>query len=292
MTTHLTRRSLLATLGTAAGAALVAPASAFAQARVITPQQSAPTVISNPPRDFGPGAPPTTYFTDPDVLTIDPEFNGLIQANTSLTRLWTGALWTEGPAWSNQGRYLVWSDIPNNRQLRWLEDDGRVSVFRNPSNNSNGNTFDSQGRQLSCEHLTRRVVRYEHDGSVTVIAETFQGKRFNSPNDVAVHRDGAIWFTDPPYGGQLYEGALFKRELPTNVYRVDPTGRVDMVIPEDQVPDPNGLTFSPDFRRLYVASTGKGPGDTGSRRQRRGLRVRRRSRQQGLEPQAVRGLHD
>jgi gluconolactonase len=138
-----------------------------------------------------------------------------------------------------------------------------VSIFRSPSNNSNGNTFDPQGRQLSCEHLTRRVVRYEHDGSVTVIAEAFQGKRLNSPNDVVVHRDGGIWFTDPPYGGQLYEGAIVKRELPTNVYRVDPGGRVDMVIPEDQVPDPNGLTFSPDFRRLYVASTGKGPGDTG-----------------------------
>ena len=159
-----------------------------------------------------------------------------------------------------------------------------MSVFRSPSNNSNGNTFDPQGRQLSCEHLTRRVVRYEHDGSVTVIAEAFQGKRLNSPNDVAVHRDGGIWFTDPPYGGQLYEGALFKRELPTNVYRVDPGGRVDMVIPEEQVPDPNGLTFSPDFRRLYVASTGKGPGRHGARRQGRGLRVRRRHRQQGVEP--------
>jgi gluconolactonase len=262
MTTHITRRTLLATLGTAAGAALVAPASAFAQARP-TASPSAPTVISNPPRDFGPGAPPTTYFSDPDVLTIDPSFNALVQPNTSLVRLWTGALWTEGPAWSSHGRYLVWSDIPNNHQLRWLEDDGRVSIFRNPSNNSNGNTFDPQGRQLSCEHLTRRVVRYEHDGSVTVIADAFQGKHFNSPNDVAVHRDGGIWFTDPPYGGQLYEGALFKRELPTNVYRVDPGGRIDMVIPEEQVPDPNGLTFSPDFRRLYVASTGKGPGDTG-----------------------------
>lgn len=262
MTTYMTRRNLLATLGTAAGAALAAPASALAQARQGAPA-SAPTVVSNPPRDFGPGAPPTTYFNDPDVLTIDPSFNALVQPNTSLARLWTGALWTEGPAWSSQGRYLVWSDIPNNRQLRWLEDDGRVSIFRNPSNNSNGNTFDPQGRQLSCEHLTRRVVRYEHDGSVTVIADAFQGKRFNSPNDVAIHRDGGIWFTDPPYGGQLYEGATFTRELPTNVYRVDPGGRIDMVIPEEQVPDPNGLTFSPDFRRLYVASTGKGPGDTG-----------------------------
>jgi gluconolactonase len=262
MTTPMTRRDLLTTLGTATAAALAAPAAAFAQGRQ-GPPLSALTVISNPPRDFGPGAPPTTYFTDPDVLTIDPSFNALVQPNAALTRLWTGALWAEGPAWSSQGRYLVWSDIPNNRQLRWLEDDGRVAVFRNPSNHSNGNTFDPQGRQLSCEHLTRRVVRYEHDGSITVIADRFDGKRLNSPNDVAVHRDGSVWFTDPPYGGQLYEGALFARELPTNVYRVDPGGRVDLVIPEDQVPDPNGLTFSPDFRRLYVASTGKGPGDTG-----------------------------
>jgi gluconolactonase len=283
MTTAITRRDLLTTIGAVTGAALAMPRDAFAQGKPL----SAPTVISNPPRDFGPDAPPTTYFADPDVLTIDPAFDNLIQANTSIKRLWTGALWAEGPAWNSQGRYLLWSDIPNNRQMRWLEDDGRVTVFRSPSNNSNGNTFDTQGRQLSCEHLTRRVVRYEHDGSVTVIAESFQGKRLNSPNDVAVHRDGSIWFTDPPYGGQLYEGApdasggptnlkgllnskagqpagigTFKRELPTSVYRVDPSGRIDLVVTEDQVPDPNGITFSPDFKKLYVASTGKGPGDT------------------------------
>jgi len=281
--TVITRRHLLTTMSAAAGAGLAIPRNAFAQGKPL----SAPTVISNPPRDFGPDAPPTTYFSDPDVLTIDPAFDSLIQANTSIKRLWTGALWAEGPAWNSQGRYLLWSDIPNNRQMRWLEDDGRVTVFRSPSNNSNGNTFDTQGRQLSCEHLTRRVVRYEHDGSITVIAESFQGKRLNSPNDVAVHRDGSIWFTDPPYGGQLYEGApdasggptnlkgllnskagqpagigTFKRELPTSVYRVDPSGRLDLVVTEDQVPDPNGITFSPDFKKLYVASTGKGPGDT------------------------------
>jgi len=253
----ISRRQILATLG----GAICAPFVASAQG-----QQGAPTVISNPPRDFGPGAAPTTYFADPDVLTIDPAFAGLVQGNTAIVRLWTGALWTEGPAWNSQGRYLLWSDIPSNRQYRWLEDDGRVSVFRSPSNFSNGNTFDREGRQLACEHATRRVVRYEHDGSVTVIAESFQGKRLNSPNDVVVHRDGAIWFTDPPYGAQLYEGGTTRapqRELPTNVYRVDPGGRVDLVIPEEQVPDPNGLAFSPDFRRLYVTSTGKGPGDTG-----------------------------
>jgi gluconolactonase len=284
MLTVITRRRLLTTIG----AAMAVPRAALAQ-RAQGKPLSAPTVISDPPRDFGPDAPPTTYFADPDVLTVDPAFDGLIQANTSIKRLWTGALWAEGPAWNSQGRYLVWSDIPNNRQMRWLEDDGHVTVFRSPSNNSNGNTFDSQGRQLSCEHLTRRVVRYEHDGSVTVIAESFQSKRLNSPNDVAVHGDGSIWFTDPPYGGQLYEGApdanggpsnpagrlnskagqplgmgAFKRELPTNVYRVDAGGRIDLVITEDQVPDPNGITFSPDFKKVYVASTGKGPGDTGA----------------------------
>ena len=289
MSTDISRRQLIATIGSAAAAAIVTTKKSFAQGTRQGTPLSAPTVISNPPRDFGPDAPPTTYFTDPDILTVDPAFNSLIQANTSIKRLWTGALWTEGPAWSSQGKYLVWSDIPNNRQFRWLEDDGRVSVFRTPSNNSNGNTFDSQGRQLSCEHLTRRVVRYEHDGSITIIADAYQGKRLNSPNDVAVHKDGSIWFTDPPYGGQLYEGApdasggptnvsgrlnqragqpaeigVFKRELPTNVYRVDPGGRIDIVVSEDLVPDPNGLTFSPDYRKLYVASTGKGPGDTGA----------------------------
>jgi gluconolactonase len=246
-------------------------------------------VITNPPRDFSPGAPPTTYFSDPDVLAIDPAFNALVQPNSAITRLWTGALWTEGPAWSSVGRFLVFSDIPNNRQLRWLEDDGRVTTYRQPSNNSNGNTFDFSGRQLSCEHLTRRVVRYEHDGSITVIAESFEGKRLNSPNDVVAHTDGSYWFTDPPYGASLYEGqadaaggpanlqgrlrprvgqaadaGTLKRELPTGVYRVDPSGRVDRVITEAQVPDPNGLCFSPDFKALYVASTGKGPGDTGA----------------------------
>ncbi len=167
-----------------------------------------------------------------------------------------------------------------------MEDDGHVSVFRSPSNNSNGNTFDFQGRQISCEHVTRRVVRYELDGSVTIIADKYQGKRLNSPNDAVPHPDGSIWFTDPPYGGQFYEGTpdapggpsnpagrvnprlgqppdlgSYVRELPTNVYRADPSGRLDIVVNDDQVPDPNGLCFSHDYKKLYVISTGRGPGD-------------------------------
>src|SRR5438034_6900285 len=284
-TANISRRRFLGAASALAGATALAPIIARAQ----TPSGLGEprSVITNPPRDYSPGAPPVTYV-DPDVITVDPLFNGYRQGNTPIKRLWTGARWGEGPAWSGQGRYLVWSDIPNNRQLRWSEDDGRVSVFRSPSNNSNGNTFDFQGRQLSCEHLTRRVVRYEHDGSATIIADSYDGKRLNSPNDIVAHPDGSYWFTDPPYGGQLYEGTVdapggptnragrikqrlgqppeigsLKRELPTNTYRVDPSGKVTLVIGEDKVPDPNGLVFSPDYKKLYVISTGRGPGDAG-----------------------------
>jgi gluconolactonase len=278
----VSRRHLVG--GMAAGALVLGAGRALAQkAEVAAP----PSTVSSPPRQFGPGAPPTTYFTDPDVVVVDPSFNGMVQVNASIERLWTGARWMEGPAWSSEGRFLVWSDIPNNRQLRYLEEDGSVHVFRSPSNNSNGNTFDFQGRQISCEHLTRRVVRYELDGSATIIADNYQGKRLNSPNDVVPHPDGSIWFTDPPYGGQLYEGEPdapggstnpgklnpklgqpagftgYKRELPTNVYRVDPSGKIEIAVTEEQVPDPNGILFSPDYKKLYVISTGKGPGDTG-----------------------------
>jgi gluconolactonase len=280
------RRRLMVGAGAAVGAALLAPRAAHAQAG----QPAAPpSTITQPPRDFGPNGAPTTYFTDPDVLSVDPAFDGLRQPNAPIQRLWTGALWAEGPAWNSVGRFLVWSDIPNNRQMRWSEDDGHVSVFRSPSNNSNGNTFDYQGRQLSCEHVTRRLVRYELDGSTTILAAMFDGKRLNSPNDVVPHPDGSYWFTDPPYGAQLYEGTVdaaggpankagrlnprlgqppelgaYKRELPTAVYRLDKSGTLTQVAGEDLVPDPNGLCFSPDFKKLYVVSTGKGPGDTGA----------------------------
>src|SRR6266571_832276 len=283
----ISRRTFLGAVGASAGITALAPLVVRAQAPPAGKPADPASTITTPPRDFGPNAPPITYV-DPDVITIDPLFNSYRQGNTPIKRLWTGALWSEGPAWSGQGRYLVWSDIPNNRQLRWLEDDGSVKVFRSPSNNTNGNTFDFQGRQLSCEHLTRRVVRYEHDGSITLIADGYAGKRLNSPNDVVPHPDGSYWFTDPPYGGQFYEGTPdaaggpsnragrfkqrlgqplgigdYKRELPHGVYRVDPVGKVDVVVTEGQLSSPNGLCFSPDYKKLYVISTGRGPGDTG-----------------------------
>jgi gluconolactonase len=276
-TKDVTRRSVLETFCLAGSALLT---SSLVQAQT-APAPSPPSTVSTPPRDFSPGAPPAPY-PDPDVLVVDPSFNSLRVFNSPIERLYTGSLWAEGPAWSSQGRYLVWSDIPNNRQLRWLEDDGRVSVLRQPSSNSNGNTFDFQGRQLSCEHLSRRVVRYEHDGTVTVIAQAYDGKPLNSPNDVVPHPDGSYWFTDPPFGGQLYEGTpdaaggpsndsgklnprmgqpagvgSAKRELPTHVYRADPSGRVTIAIAADSLPGaPNGLAFSPDYAKLYVVSGG------------------------------------
>jgi gluconolactonase len=271
----ISRREALTRIGAAAGVAALTPRSAGGQ----TPQKiDPPSVVSNPPRDF---SQPVTY-PDPDIITLDPSFNALRVGNTPIQRLWTGGMWCEGPAWNGQGQYLIWSDIPNNRQMRWIHDDGRVTVFRQPSGNSNGNTFDHQGRQLSCEHSGRRVVRYEHDGSITVIADTFQGKRLNSPNDIACHQDGSYWFTDPPYGGSIYEGmpdaaggpsnkqgqlnakigqpagsGVLKRELSCNVYRVDPSGRIDMVISEEALGAiPNGITFAPDYKRVYIVNRG------------------------------------
>jgi gluconolactonase len=276
---QVSRRDAMRSIGAAAGVLAAAPA-AFAQ-------QGPPTTVTTPPRDFGPNGAPTLYFNDPDILSVDPAFDRLVQPNAPIQRLWTGGLWLEGPAWNGVGRFLVFSDIPNNRQWRWLDDDGHVSVYRSPANNSNGNTFDFEGRQVSCEHLMRRVVRYEHDGSVTLIADSWDGKRLSSPNDVIAHPDGSYWFTDPPYGASLYEGQAdeaggptnaagrlrprvgqalesgrMRRELPNAIYRVDRTGRIDRLVTEDVVPDPNGLAFSPDYKRLYVASTGRGPGDT------------------------------
>src|SRR5215470_9555310 len=241
MAPALSRRDLFATMGGAVAAGL----TLAAQSQQTPP--SPPSVVSNPPRDFGPNS-TTTYFNDPDVLTIDPAFGGLVQANAAIKRLWMGAQWAEGPAWNSQGRYLLWSDIPTNRQFRFMEEDSHVSVFREPSGYSNGNTFDFEGRQLACEHAGRRVVRYEHDGSVTVIADKFNGKPLNSPNDIVVHPDGAIWFTDPPYGimGD-YEGNQAKQENKEAVYRVDKTGKIEML--SNELDKPNGICFSPDYKK-------------------------------------------
>lgn len=187
---------------------------------------------------------------------IDPSFGDCLIGHARVERLWTGARWSEGPVWFAAGRYLLWSDIPNNRLLRFDETDGSVSTFRQPSNNANGNTVDRQGRLVTCEHLSRRVTRTEHDGSLTVIADSFEGKRLNSPNDVVVHSDGSIWFTDPSYGILMdYEGDRAESEIGAcHVYRVDPSGTIARMT-EDYV-KPNGLAFSPDETELYIADTG------------------------------------
>jgi gluconolactonase len=203
------------------------------------------------------GAP--VRYPEPDVLVLDPRFAAYKLGNSPIQRIYHSKemLWAEGPAWNAVGRYLLWSDIPNDIQMRWLEEDGHVSVFRSPSMNSNGNTFDYHGRQISCEHGTRRVVRYETDGSVTVLAESWQGKPFNAPNDVVVHpQDNAIWFTDPGYGSLMnYEGKKGELHLKEAIYRIDAqTG--DILKVADEPSKPNGLCFSPDYSKLYVSDTG------------------------------------
>lgn len=213
-------------------------------------------------RDYGPGAAPIRY-PDPDLVALDPRFKKYALGNSPIQRLYHSdqMLWAEGPAWNGVGRYLLWSDIPNNVQLRWLEEDGHVTTFRNPAGNSNGNTFDFHGRQISCEHGNRRVVRYEYDGSVTVLADQHDGKPLNAPNDAVVHPNGDIWFTDPGYGSLMnYEGNKapntstqpYQKEA---VYRIDgKTLKLEKVT--DEIFKPNGLCFSPDYKKLYVADTG------------------------------------
>jgi gluconolactonase len=202
-------------------------------------------------------------YPDPAVEAVDPRFAKYQIASAAVERLFTGARWAEGPVWIGDGGYLLFSDIPNNRMLRWLEETGEVTEFRSPSNYSNGNCRDREGRLITCEHDTRRVTRTEHDGSVSVLMDGFQGKKLNAPNDVVVHSDGAIWFSDPGYGIMSnYEGHKAAFELPAVVYRLDPKTRAVTVVVSD-LDKPNGLCFSPDEKLLYVVDSGtpKHPSD-------------------------------
>lgn len=198
---------------------------------------------------------PGWRYPDNRVESLDKRFKAKV-GNAAIERIATGFRWAEGPVYFRDGGYLLWSDIPNNRIMRWLEEDGNVSVFRSPSHFSNGNTRDREGRLITCEHDTRRVTRTEPDGTITVLIDQFEGKKMNAPNDAVVAADGAIWFTDPGYGilGN-YEGHLAELELKAAVYRLDPrTGRATKVT--DGLDKPNGITLSPDEKRLYVADTG------------------------------------
>jgi len=197
---------------------------------------------------------PGTRYPDPRIEKLDKRFPK--QGNVGIERIATGFRWTEGPVYFRDGGFLLWSDIPHNRMMRWLEEDGHTSIFRSPSNYSNGNTRDRQGRLITCEHDSRRVTRTEHDGRITVLMDRFNGRKLNAPNDVVVASDDSIWFTDPGYGidGE-YEGHKAKFELAANVYRIDPkTGKASVMV--DDFTRPNGLAFSPDEKWLYIVDSG------------------------------------
>ena len=238
----ISRRSFLPAL-----APVLAPVLAAVGSAITAPAQTVN-------RDYS-GQTPARY-PEPDVVVLDKRFAKYKIGNTPIQRIHTGSLWAEGPAWNGVGRYVIWSDIPNDRQMRWLEEDGHVGVFRKPVGYTNGNTFDYEGRQISCEHGNRRVTRYEYNGKVTVLADKYNGKPLNAPNDVVVAPDGAIWFSDPGYGSLMeYEGNKGKLEIKEAVYRIDgKTGAMTMVT--DEIFKPNGLCFSPDYKKLYIADTG------------------------------------
>ena len=202
---------------------------------------------------------PNQRYPDAAIETLDASFAKYRLPLASIEQLATGCRWAEGPVWFGDGRYLLWSDLPNNRILKWEEETGAVSVFRKPSHNANGNTRDRQGRLVTCEHDARRVTRTEYDGTITVLMERFEGKRLNSPNDVVVKSDGSVWFTDPPFGILgYYEGHRATQELPTNLYRLDPETREASVVAADVIA-PNGLCFSPDEKLLYVVESRSAP---------------------------------
>jgi gluconolactonase len=217
------------------------------------------TALAPLPRVLGADWEPSQRYPDPAIKILDPSFAPYRIAQSKVERIATGMRWAEGPVWFGDGRFLLWSDIPNNRIMKWDEETGSVSVFRKPANHSNGNTRDRQGRLITCEHLGRRVTRTEYDGTVSVIADTFDGKPLNSPNDVVCKSDDSLWFTDPPFGllGN-YEGRVAKPELPTNLYRWDPRTKQLAVVAGD-IARPNGLAFSPDESKLYVIEAGVTP---------------------------------
>jgi gluconolactonase len=198
---------------------------------------------------------PSERYPDPAIEVLDASFAKYRLFSAAVERLYTGTRWGEGPVWFGDGRYLVWSDIPNDSMLKWEEETGHVSVFRKPSNFANGNTRDRQGRLITCEHGGRRVTRTEYDGGITVVLDRYEGKRLNSPNDVVVKSDGSIWFTDPPFGilGN-YEGREATPELPQNVYRVDAASGCANIVAGD-MRGPNGLAFSPDEKKLYLVES-------------------------------------
>ena len=198
-------------------------------------------------------------YPDSFIEILDHSFLQYRLQSASVEHLADGCRWSEGPVWFGDGRFLLWSDIPNNRIMKWEEETGTVSIFRKPSNNANGNTRDRQGRLVTCEHDARRITRTEHDGAITVLMDHFEGKPLNSPNDIVVKSDGSVWFTDPVFGILgYYEGHRAAPELPTNVYRLDPATRQASVVAAD-VMAPNGLCFSPDEKRLYIIESRSTP---------------------------------
>jgi gluconolactonase len=273
MTNHLNRRLMLA------GAAATVPTlthAADVKAALGTPR----SVISDPPRDFSPGAPPA-FSPDPDIIRVEPSFGSLLIGQEVIRRVYTGLHLAEGPAWSSIGLYAIFSDVKNDTLYRYIWETGEVTAFRKPSFSTNGNSFDFQGRQLSTQDFFRRVVRWEADGSMTVLADNYNGTPLNSPNDLAPHKDGSVWFTDPQFGGNLAEGhpddgdgpmnangvrdprigntgvgiekaGGMHQHLPMNVYRIDSSGQVEIAVPFEQGKAPNGICFSPDYTKVYV----------------------------------------